>query len=154
MTYGKGGRWPQWSDGGGSSLELIDPRSNHRLASNWADSDETHKAPWTLISATGTIDNGDVNADELQVLLQGAGECLIDNVQVLTASGSNLIANSTFETDASGWTAEGAESQSSLETTRRLSEQQVLPHPGGGPRGQRGQSGAHAAHDGAGLGHD
>ena len=117
VTYGTGGRWPEWSDGGGSSLELIDPRSNPRLAPNWADSDETHKAPWTLISATGTIDNGDVNADELQVLLQGAGECLIDNVQVLTASGSNLIANSTFETDASGWTAEGAESQSSLEAT-------------------------------------
>ena len=117
VTYGTGGRWPQWSDGGGSGLELMDPRSNHRLAPNWADSDETHKAPWTLISATGTIDNGDVTADQLQALLGGAGECLIDNVQVLTATGSNLIANSTFETSATGWTAEGTESQSSLETT-------------------------------------
>jgi hypothetical protein len=116
VTYGTGGRWPGWADGGGSSLELIDPHSNHRLASNWADSDETHKAPWTLISTTGTIDNGDVTADQLQVLLQGPGECLIDNVQVLTRSGSNLIANSTFEADASGWTAEGTESPSSLET--------------------------------------
>jgi hypothetical protein len=41
---------------------------------------------------------------------------LIDNVQVLS-NGVNLIANSTFETDASGWTAEGTESRSSLETT-------------------------------------
>ena len=96
---------------------MIDPHADHRLAPNWADSDETHKAPWTIISATGTIDNGDVAADELQVLLQDAGECLIDNVQVLNSSGSNLIANSTFETDATGWTAEGTEKTSSLETS-------------------------------------
>ncbi len=116
LTYGKGGRWPLWANGGGSSLELIDPRSNARLPSNWADSDETHKAPWTHISATGTIDNGNVAADELQLLLQGAGECLVDNVQVISG-GNNLIANSTFESSASGWTAEGTESQSSLEST-------------------------------------
>jgi hypothetical protein len=117
VTWGTGGRWSQWSAGGGSSLELIDPHADHRLAPNWADSDETHKAPWTIISVTGTIDNGDVAADELQVLLQDAGECLIDNVQVLNSSGSNLIANSTFETDATGWTAEGTEKTSSLETS-------------------------------------
>jgi hypothetical protein len=35
----------QVANAGGSSLELIDPRANHRLPSNWADSDETAKAP-------------------------------------------------------------------------------------------------------------
>jgi len=115
VTYGSGGRWPELADGGGSSLERIDPRANPRLPSNWAASDETQKAPWKLVTATGTIDNGNVSADQLQVLLQGAGECLIDDVQVLVG-GVNRIANSTFETDASGWTAEGTESQSSLES--------------------------------------
>jgi len=90
-------------------------RSNHRLPSNWADSEETHKAPWTLVSATGTMNNGSVVADQLQVVLQGAGECLIDNVQVLTSAGSNLIANSSFETDALRCDREGTESLSSLE---------------------------------------
>jgi len=117
VTYGTGGRWPEWSSGGGSSLELIDPRADRRQAPNWAYSDETHKAAWTLISATGTIDNGNVAADELQIILQGAGECLVDNVQVLDANGNNLIANSTFETGAAGWTAEGTESGSGLETS-------------------------------------
>jgi hypothetical protein len=115
VTYGTGGRWPQWADGGGSSLELIDPRSNHRLASNWADSDETAKAPWAIVSAAGTVDNGSTTADQLQILLQGAGECLVDNVQVLTAAGSNLVANSTFESGSAGWTAEGTMSKSLLE---------------------------------------
>ena len=51
VAYGTGGRWGQWSGGGGSSLELIDPNANHRLAANWADSDETAKAPWTDIES-------------------------------------------------------------------------------------------------------
>jgi len=120
VTYSGGGRWGKWADGGGSSLERIDPRANSRLPSNWADSNETAKAPWKLVTVTGTIDNGNVAADQLQVLLQDAGECLIDNVQVLSNS-VNLIANSTFETDASGWTAEGTESFSSLETAEGFS---------------------------------
>ncbi|HEU5124804.1 MAG TPA: lamin tail domain-containing protein [Verrucomicrobiae bacterium] len=118
VTYNTGGRWPALADGDGSSLELIDPRSNHRLAPNWADSDETSKAPWTHLSVTGTVDNGSTTADELQILLMGAGECLVDNVEVrMPPVNQNLIANSSFETDASGWTAEGTESPSSLETS-------------------------------------
>ncbi|MEO7677554.1 MAG: CotH kinase family protein, partial [Verrucomicrobiota bacterium] len=116
VTYGSGGRWPRWADGGGSSMELTDARGNRRLPTSWADSDETQKASWAQISATGTIDNGSVAADQLQVLLLGAGECLIDNVEVLSA-GNNLVANSTFESGATGWTAEGTEAGSSLETT-------------------------------------
>ena len=53
LTYGTGGRWGEWSSGGGSSLELIDPNSNNRLAANWADSDETQKSAWTDIETTG-----------------------------------------------------------------------------------------------------
>ena len=120
VTYQTGGRWPQWSAGGGSSLELIDPRSDNRLAGNWADSDETHKAPWTQISATGTIDNGrtsNILADQLQILLQGAGECLIDDVQVIDSNGNNRIANPSFESGVGGWTAEGTESRSGWENS-------------------------------------
>jgi hypothetical protein len=117
VTYGTGGRWGQWSDGGGSSLELVDFQSDNSFAGNWADSDETRKAPWTLVSAKGTIDNGNVAADQLQVLLQGQGECLIDDVAVVDNAGVNRIANSSFEPDATGWTAEGTESLSGLESS-------------------------------------
>ena len=44
VRYRSGGRWGHWADGGGSSLELRDPRANRRRAANWADSDETAKA--------------------------------------------------------------------------------------------------------------
>ena len=61
LTYGTGGRWGEWSSGGGSSLELIDPNSNNRLAANWADSDDTQKSVLTNctnIECTGVLDNG------------------------------------------------------------------------------------------------
>ena len=58
VSYGQGGRWGQWADGGGSSLELMDARGDNRLPSNWADSDETGKAPWTTVSVTALLDNG------------------------------------------------------------------------------------------------
>jgi hypothetical protein len=115
VTYQSGGRWGRWSNGGGSSLERIDPRADSRLAGNWADSEESRKASWTTVAATGILDNGDVPADQLQVLLQGAGECLIDDVQVLNASGASQMANSNFEINANGWTAEGTEDQSGWE---------------------------------------
>jgi hypothetical protein len=116
VTYADSGRWSPWADGGGSSLELVQPQANPRLAANWADSDETGKAPWTVISYTGVLDQGTVAADQLQVLLQDAGECLIDDVEVLDAGNNNRIANSTFQSDATGWTAEGAQSASGWET--------------------------------------
>ena len=116
VTYRDGGRWGRWSAGGGSSLELVDARSDNRLAANWADSDETAKAAWTTVEARGVLDNGTSAADQLQVFLQGAGECLIDDVEVRTMAGVNLIANSTFEGGATGWTAEGTQERSGLET--------------------------------------
>ena len=96
VTYRTGGRWGKWSDGGGSSLELIAAQSNHRLASNWADSDESAKSQWTSIEHTGVLDNGIGTPDELQMLLQGPGECLVDEVEVVDSGGVNRISNSTF----------------------------------------------------------
>jgi len=131
VTYGAGGRWGQWANGGGSSLELVDPRSNHRLASNWADSDETSKAPWTDIEATDVLDNGqgynNGPIDNLQVALLGGGECLLDNVEVFNvADGINLIRNPTFEGGLTGWTVQGDHVRSTLETTGGYNSSQSL----------------------------
>jgi hypothetical protein len=117
VEFGTGGRWGQWSDGGGSSLELIDPHSHNRLAPNWADSDESAKAPWTNIEFTGTTDNGLDTANALFVTLLEEGECLIDNVEAFVAAGANQVPNSTFETGTNGWLFRGNHQRSSLETS-------------------------------------
>jgi hypothetical protein len=116
VTFETGGRWPRWANGGGASLELKDVRADNRLASNWADSDETTKAPWTTLEATGVLDLGKTTIDSLHVLLLGEGECLLDNVEVFaTDNPTNLIANTTFENGLTGWVCQGNHVRSGLE---------------------------------------
>lgn len=117
VTYADGGQWGRWSDGGGSSLELIDPRADNRLAGNWADSDESSKAPWTVLEATGVLDLGTGSIDQLQVLAQGAGEFLVDDVEVRGAAGDNLVSNFRFDSGLTRWAAEGTLGGSSWEPT-------------------------------------
>jgi regulation of enolase protein 1 (concanavalin A-like superfamily) len=120
LTYGTGGRWGEWSAGGGSSLELIDPNSNNRLAANWADSDETQKSAWTNIECTGVLDNGanfDPSIDYAQIGLLDAGECLVDNIEVDDTNGINYVSNPDFETGTDGWSFQGCMVRSSLENS-------------------------------------
>jgi hypothetical protein len=121
VTYGTGGRWGQWSAGGGSSLELIDPHANHRLAANWADSDETQKSSWVDIENTGVLDNGanfDPTIDYAQMGLLDAGECLVDNIEV-DCNGTNYVSNGTFENGLclTNWSLMGCLADSSLENS-------------------------------------
>jgi hypothetical protein len=122
VTYAAGGRWGQWSHGGGSSLELVNPNTNHRLAYNWADSDETTKSAWTNIEFTGVLDNGaNYNGgvvDLVQVGLMDVGECLVDNIEVLPGgpAGANIVSNGSFESGLSPWVPYGDHVRSSLET--------------------------------------
>ncbi len=117
VTYLTGGRWGKWSSGGGSSLELIDPRSNHRLAANWADSDETAKAPWVNIEHTGVLDDGAGSAGFVQIGLLDSGECMVDAVEVrMGPNGTNLVLNSDFENGLANWFIEGCFVTSTRET--------------------------------------
>ena len=126
VSYETGGRWGQWAHGGGSSLELINPNTNHRLAYNWADSDETLKSAWTNLVYTGVLDNGanynGAPIDHVQLGILDVGECLVDNIAVRPGgpNGANIVANGTFETGLGGWTVEGDHERSSLETAGGL----------------------------------
>ncbi len=127
MTYGIGGRWGRWSDGGGSSLELIDAEADPRLAPNWADSDSSTNSGWQAIEFTGTIDSGQGTPDRLQLFLQGAGECLVDDIEVLPAgSGANRVANPGFENGTNGWTFQGTHRLSTVDNTGGLTGPKCL----------------------------
>ncbi|PYI83082.1 MAG: hypothetical protein DME26_15770, partial [Verrucomicrobia bacterium] len=125
-TYGTGGRWGKWSDGGGSSLERVDPHSDGRLAPHWADSDETAKSGWVNIEFTGVLDNGNGTADSLQIFLQGAGECLIDDVEVSVQGGANLVPNSTFEDTVTNWFFQGTHDRSAIELAEGFNSSRSL----------------------------
>ncbi|MBP5320374.1 MAG: lamin tail domain-containing protein [Kiritimatiellae bacterium] len=121
VTYCDGGAWGEWADGGGSSLERIDPRGDARLAGNWAASDETAKSGWTTVSYTGTIEYGRASnrygdPNEIQIGLLTAGECLIDSVVLKRENGSNLVLNPSFEEGNSSWRFYGSHEDSAIET--------------------------------------
>ena len=115
VTYLDGGRWGMWSDGGGSSLELIDPWADNRQPASWADSDESGKAPWTTIDVTNILENGQAWIDEgtsygaaaqcnrLEFFLQGEGEAIIDDVEFLNNGGASLVQNGNFSSGGANW---------------------------------------------------
>jgi hypothetical protein len=128
VAYVGGGSWGRWADGGGSSLELEDVRADARLAPNWAESDETARAPWTIIEAMGVLNlthPGVPQADQLQMLLLGAGEALVDRVEVVV-NGVNRVSNGEFENGTAGWFFQGThrwsrgESREGFQSARSL----------------------------------
>jgi len=117
ISYTESDRWHRFADGRGSSLERVDPNGDSLAASNWADSDESAKAPWTTVEFTGTLAHGNsaAPANQVQMFLMGAGEALVDQVEVIPQGGSNIVSNGDFESNTSGWTFQGNQRDSRLE---------------------------------------
>ncbi len=119
VNYADGGKWGSWSDGQGSSLELIDPEADTQHPANWADSDDTGESQWTAIEATVPLGESlgtNVN-DSLIIMLQGLGECLLDEVEVRVDNGPNLVANGGFEDGLAGWALQGSHDFSTIENS-------------------------------------
>jgi len=132
ITYAAEAAGAVWANGGGSSLELIDPRADSTLSGNWRDSDESAKTSWTTLTTTGVLENGPTSGEgsvirNLQVVLLGAGECLLDDVEVFVEPGGpNRIVNSTFESGANGWVFQGNHVRTSVETTEGFNSSRSL----------------------------
>lgn len=138
VTYGTGGRWGRWAHGGGSSLELIHPFTDHQSPDSWADSDESGKAPWTLVEGSGVLTNYGATAGALNsvnLILMGAGECLLDDVEVLKVGQQNVVSNSTFEAGLGGWIGQGNHERISLQATGREGPSLRLASTGRGDPG-------------------
>jgi len=110
VKYADGGQWGVWSDGLGSSLELVNSGADPMRPSNWADSDETEKGGWTVVEFTGLLEQGNpaYAANQLQLFMLGVGECLVDDVEAIGPSGSNAIGNPGFDQGLDGWVPQGS----------------------------------------------
>ena len=135
VIYGDSGKWGNWSDGDGASLELIDPEADTHLPSNWADSDDTGESQWTAIEWTGPLGEtlGPVVNDSIIIMMQGLGECLVDEVEVRVDNGPNLVANGGFEDGLTGWTLQGSHDFSTIENSGFAGNQSL--HVRAGSRG-------------------
>jgi hypothetical protein len=111
IVYRDGGRWPVYADGGGSSLELRNPKADHRSPEAWAPSDESSQSSWQTYTYRGLAAQNpgyNIGNDQFQEMVIGlldAGELLLDDIQVTESpSGTpiSLIQNGDFDTDVVG----------------------------------------------------
>ncbi|KKK58201.1 hypothetical protein LCGC14_3046820, partial [marine sediment metagenome] len=85
VHYYDGGRWAEYADGGGSSLELRDPDADNSLPEAWAASDETSKSSWQTYAYSGTAqsDGGSTLWREFVLGMLDAGEVWLDDISVI-----------------------------------------------------------------------
>ncbi len=107
VHYRDGGRWPAPADGGGSSLELRDPRADNTAAEAWSASDESKDTPFQTVTYEGVATPSSVGPDgvwqELVIGLLDKGEVLLDDVSVLedpSGAATQLITGGAFESGA------------------------------------------------------
>ncbi|MDB6029728.1 MAG: Ig domain protein group 2 domain protein, partial [Verrucomicrobiales bacterium] len=115
-----------WSDGGGSSLELIDPRADNTAEQAWLDSDESINSSWQTITYRMVAGQrfGPTVWNEFRLGLVDGGETLIDDVSVIRdpdGTRQQLIQNGNFETTSGNthWRMLGDHGGS-----------QIIPEPG------------------------
>jgi len=110
LTYREGGRWPALADGGGASLELIDPDSDNGIPESWDASDDSSAASWQSFSYSGLGREPEGNNNprffnEFLIGLLDGGEILIDDISVVenpAGAAIELVQNGRFEGDTIG----------------------------------------------------
>ena len=76
---------------------------------------------------TGVLDNGDGgSANRLHIMMQGPGECLVDNVEVVPSTGGNRIANPGFESGLTGWVIQGNHRRSEVQASGGIDNSRCL----------------------------
>ncbi len=110
VRYFADGRWPIAAHGGGSSLELRDPRSDNAQAEAWAASIESNKSSWATYTyrgiATAETAPSPTLWKEFVLGLIDAGEVLLDDISVIDSpSGApvQLMQNGSFESGTTSW---------------------------------------------------
>ncbi len=109
LTYSSSGRWSEWADGGGSSLELKNPHADNTAPEAWDASDESAAAPWVNVSYSGlgagaTTSAGYTYYNELVLGMLDSGEVLVDDIVVSESGGATraqLIQNGDFTSGTS-----------------------------------------------------
>ncbi len=116
VRYHDGGDWPRWADGGGSSLELIDPWSDNDVGLSWDASDDSGRASTVTLTYGGVRHGG--GESDFGILLADEGIAIVDDLTLArsTSPSNNLIPNSTFDSNTAGWRIEGTHSRSGRTT--------------------------------------
>ena len=109
IYYHDGKPWPDFADGGGSSMELRDPDADNAIPEAWAASDETGQSTWRSYSYTNTASATPVGPDgvyhEFVMGLLGPGVVLLDDLSVVedpSGAATEFLQNGSFQSDGIG----------------------------------------------------
>jgi len=110
IRYRDGAPWPEYADGGGSSIELRDPYSDNSFPEAWMASDESSKTSWKTyvyrgISTPSSLGD-DAQWQELVIGLLDEGEVLLDDISVVEdpdGAAVELLPNGTFDIGPASW---------------------------------------------------
>lgn len=126
LYYGVEGDWPWLAHGLGSSLELVHPNMDNRLASSWRDSVESNKTTMSSFSVSGTWQNLNARGDatdykELHFFLVGDSHIVLDNVELRKdGTGPDLLEDksqlASSADDPHGWLRQGTHQATYLDT--------------------------------------
>ncbi|HAB17325.1 MAG TPA: hypothetical protein DCE44_12850, partial [Verrucomicrobiales bacterium] len=123
VRYADDRPWPHAADGGGSSLELRDPRSDNSVPEAWSASDESRRSLWHSYRFRATARDPVFGPPlygfhELRLGLLDDGELLLDNVSVIEdpdGAHTELIQNGSFTSGATYWRLLGNHSHSGVQ---------------------------------------
>ncbi len=107
VQYYESKPWPKAADGGGSSLELRDPRADNVHVGAWSASDESSRTAWQTYSYRDIPDGG---SNRLYLGLLDSGTVLLDDIRVIRdpdGDGTQLLTNGNFSSGLAGWSFEG-----------------------------------------------
>jgi hypothetical protein len=139
VHYYDAGHWPAYADGGGSSLELRDPKSDNSQAEAWAASDESGKSTWQSYSYRVTAQTlvGPQQWNDFILGLLDGGECLVDDISVLESPTNiplQFVGNGNFENGLAGWRVLGTHNRSRVEAEPGNPANHVLHVIASGPQ--------------------
>ena len=110
LRYFDGNPWPEYADGGGTSIELRDPYSDNSFPEAWAGSDESLKSSWQNYVYRGVAAPSSLGDDdqwqELVIGLLDSGEVLLDDISVVhdpDGAANELLPNGTFDLGPANW---------------------------------------------------
>jgi hypothetical protein len=96
VHYRDGGEWPFWPDGGGSTLELIDPWQDNDSPHAWDASDDSAKAKTVTFQYSAKHASGPGGESEIAVMLLDTGIALVDDLYIAGDATTELVAGEVF----------------------------------------------------------
>jgi hypothetical protein len=104
VDYRDGGEWPEWADGGGSTLELIDPFQDNSSPQAWDASDDSAKAETrTFEYRARQAAASQFLESEIHIMNLDRGIVIVDDLHIPGPATTELVTDTAYLEPQSDW---------------------------------------------------